>query len=339
MLALTLVDWPYGLGMVPWDAVALTAGDYDDNCRTIRAISTTGAMTLASYCHWSQLGDLSWAMAQNGFKNIMPHYWYKQGLNVLAGPGYANAVECMLLGTASSTTIPQTYFSKNPLERHNFVAAKALQVKTKDSDGNVINCTEKPPEPVRGIIRNYCHPGSTVLCLCAGAGGELRACIAEGLDCVGVEKDPVQFKHLVSLFTTWDTARGLEIERKAKLAARETRKEEKANQAEEEDVVEMCGSCGNAMEDDKVWDCNKCKQTCCLTKCFKKDCDTCAKCLYNAAHKKPEPAVDEVISPKVAAGATAPPAQKSGSSAAPAAEAPAETAAEDDIAKDPSQMD
>ena len=204
---------------------------WDDNCRNIRAISTTGAITMASYCHWTQMGELATAMGENNFKNVKPFYWYKEGLIVMQGTGYCNAVETMVIGTASTATVSQTYFSKNPLLRHNFHQGKTLAVRTKDEKGNVVNPCEKPTHPVKGIIRNYTSPASTVLVLCAGMGGEVKACIEEGLDVVGVEKDPVQFKLLCAMMTTWDADLKMKADKEAKLAAAKAKKTEGEAQA------------------------------------------------------------------------------------------------------------
>ena len=50
----------------------------------------------------------------------------------------------------------------------------------------------------------YAKPGDSILVLCAGAGGEVRAAIALGHNVVAVEQDPVQCASLHKQLEGWD---------------------------------------------------------------------------------------------------------------------------------------
>ena len=82
----------------------------------------------------------------------------------------------------------------------------------------MVNATEKPPHVWDRIIQAYCPYGGSVLDLCAGAGGDIRACIARGHDVVAVEQDQKQFDYLCGMLRSWDMAKGLDDDAEEKKA-------------------------------------------------------------------------------------------------------------------------
>lgn len=50
--------------------------------------------------------------------------------------------------------------------------------------------TQKPVELMRWLVRLVTPPGGTVLDCFAGSGTTLLACLAEGMDCIGIERQP-----------------------------------------------------------------------------------------------------------------------------------------------------
>ena len=135
------------------------------------------------------------ALRDRQYQHIDHLFWYKPGHQV-SGPvkSYTNAVEMMTIGFYKDRNSVNWNVDADPLKRHNLIQLPPLTTLTKDSNGQPINVTEKPPGVVEWVLRNHCPPGSTVMIAGTGAGGDVKGAIQAGLNVVGVEVDEKMYK-------------------------------------------------------------------------------------------------------------------------------------------------
>lgn len=62
------------------------------------------------------------------------------------------------------------------------------------SESTPIHPTQKPVDLVRCLVRTYSNPGETVLDCCMGSASTGHACVLEGRQFIGVEKDANHFE-------------------------------------------------------------------------------------------------------------------------------------------------
>ena len=101
---------------------------------------------------------------------------------------------------------PVRYFGTSALilvKGPNYFTHPSLLTLAKDTSGNVINVTEKPPELAAFLLGMFCKPGATVLIVGTGAGGCVKGAVKAGLNVVGVENDEKQFNSLFSELNGW----------------------------------------------------------------------------------------------------------------------------------------
>jgi hypothetical protein len=129
--------------------------------------------------------------------------------------------------------------SGDPRQRHNFISIPSVLTLAKDSAGNIINETEKPPELAAFLCGMFCQKGSTILVIGTGAGGCVKGMLQAGFNVVGVENDEKQYNQLFSEMNSW-IAR---IEKEKDAAEKPLPKARKAKTASDEPV--------GAVEDDQ----------------------------------------------------------------------------------------
>ena len=106
--------------------------------------------------------------------------------------------------------------STDPKKRHNYIACKPVSTYARDDDGVVINPCQKPPEIMKWLCSNHLAPGSTVLVIGAGAGGEVIGAVQACCNVVAVEKDKRQFDALQSILVSMVTSSEVAMERTQK---------------------------------------------------------------------------------------------------------------------------
>eukprot|EP00457_Paulinella_chromatophora_P009007 gb/GEZN01009058.1/.p1 GENE.gb/GEZN01009058.1/~~gb/GEZN01009058.1/.p1 ORF type:complete len:192 (-),score=59.58 gb/GEZN01009058.1/:122-697(-) len=87
------------------------------------------------------------------------------------------------------------HLKANPLLRHNIVQIPINKTKVKDSNGEVVNPFEEPPQLTKKLMRMFMSPGKTAIVVCAGVGSEIIGALQAGVSIVATECDPTQFLH------------------------------------------------------------------------------------------------------------------------------------------------
>ena len=142
-----------------------------------------------------------------GIKNATPMYWVKPE-QYQKGPlkRLTVAVEQVMVGyvpNADGVFWCPSHNSNDPRERQNFISLPSLTTLAKDTAGNTINVTEKPPLFSKWYFEKWCPRGSWVMVVGAGAGGSVKGALLAGLNVVAVECDEVQFQALRSELVAW----------------------------------------------------------------------------------------------------------------------------------------
>src|SRR5690606_26977667 len=77
-----------------------------------------------------------------------------------------------------------------PTFRYEAKAPTSERPKVKGEDGRTIqHITVKPLDLMRWLVRLVTPPGGTVLEPFAGSGTTLEACVLEGFECIGIERE------------------------------------------------------------------------------------------------------------------------------------------------------
>ena len=227
------------------------------------------------------------AMEQRNYKNITQFYWVKPN-HYVEGPAkrLTSAVEIGTVGYMADADHVPWYISDNPRDRANYISMESVLTHARDSAGNTINRTEKPPGLAKWLLGMWCPKGSTILMVGTGAGGCLKGAIMAGLNVVGVENDETQFRQLYSEMNAW--VANLEKEKKAVLVKPPPQgKTEKTpapvkpiptqsisapEEPEPEDPTEnanVCFSCEQApTEEDPLMACSECSKMCHTINCM-----------------------------------------------------------------------
>jgi hypothetical protein len=171
-------------------------------------------------------------MTERNYQNLQHVYWYKPG-HYVEGPVHrlTPAVsEIITIGFLPSADKIVWNVSQDPRQRHNFVSIPSVLTHSKDSAGNIINVTEKPPALAAFLCNMFCQKGSTILVVGTGAGGCVKGMLEAGFNVVGVENDEKQYNQLFSEMNSW-IAR---IEKEKEDAEKPVQKQKKVKAASEE---------------------------------------------------------------------------------------------------------
>jgi hypothetical protein len=277
-----VTDEPFGLGVEHWDDEHWDDAMHQRILRSVAATVTNTSWVWASWVHWSHMGMVKQVLEEERYRDVTPYFWYKEGLNYLPHDQamFAHAVEVMVVGYYPKASAVQGFFSNNPLERHNFQSVPPLRkYKLKADNKTRLNQHEKPEGALARLLKLYAPPGSNVLVLGAGAGGEVRACLRAGCSVVAIEQDAEQFISLREQMASWDTNLELECEEERKRLS-------KAEAVPAEDVPEhQCKLCGDMFEAAALLaPCTSCDRKCCVERCLDNDpVAPCVQCVEDAA--------------------------------------------------------
>lgn len=142
------------------------------------------------------------ALRKRSFQHLQHIFWHKtEHITQTPVSSYTSSVE---MGTIGFLPNSNGCFNidKNPRARHNFIECKSVTTYLKDNDKQILNPCQKPPELAQWICSNHCSPGSWVLVLGAGAGGEVEGALLAGCNVVAVESDKKQFDVLANAYRT-----------------------------------------------------------------------------------------------------------------------------------------
>ena len=137
------------------------------------------------------------SLKTNGYQQMQPIFWYKTPEHKGSGPvsSYTSAVECGTIGFKPHAAACGFFMSTDPRKRHNHFTHKSVTSYFKDSDGNVVNPTENPPELLQWLCNNHLEPSSNVLIIGAGSGSDIIGAARACCNVVAVENNQRQFEN------------------------------------------------------------------------------------------------------------------------------------------------
>ena len=192
---------PYGLGLAPWD-VLLSDSELETFGNQLSCVNKSRAFALVvSITVFDATRIRTWMIA-HGFSDVHPLYVYKPKQNT-TGMEWIFAVECMLVGYKGGIRACKlTFCDATPLLRHNLLFGHQVGPKLQHAgEDAVVNTTQKHPNVASAIGRVFCRPGSTALVIGAGSGSEVIGLARVGVNVVGLERDPKQFRGLTDRLT------------------------------------------------------------------------------------------------------------------------------------------
>ncbi len=196
-------DAPFGYDLFPHDQ-QISVTTLTEQSKQFDAINTKSNHVWIVIHKVDDTHIVREAMVERNYKNIQQIYWYKRN-QYCEGPVHrlTPAVDVMTFGCHPNAESITWNVSDNPRERHNFIDIPSVLTLAKDSSGNIINVTEKPPELAAFLCGMFCQKGSTILVIGTGAGGCVKGMLQAGFNVVGVENDEKQFNQLFSEMNSW----------------------------------------------------------------------------------------------------------------------------------------
>jgi hypothetical protein len=170
------------------------------------------------------------SLKDNGFQQPQHFFWHKtEHLTQTPPAQMVSTVEMATLAFKPSSDKCTKNMPMDPRKRHNFIECKAVTTYLRDSNNQVLNPCQKPPQLAEWYIGMYCEPGAWVLVIGGGAGGEVRGALNAGCNVVAVESDKRQFDGLCTNFTKWAQQKAAEIEKANKQGSNSTSKKGKSS--------------------------------------------------------------------------------------------------------------
>jgi hypothetical protein len=209
-------DSPYGYDLFPHDQQITTTGLISQS-KQFDAFNTQKNHTWIVMHKPTDSLLVQEAMLERGYKNLSHVFWHKPNQYV-DGPNY-NLTPVVEMGTVGcipgAASVPHN-MNTDPRKRPNMISIPSVTTLSKDTAGNILNPTEKPPGLARWLLETFCPKGSNVLIVGTGAGGCLKGAVIAGMNVIGVENDEKQFHALQSEMNAW--VAGMSAEKKKKQA-------------------------------------------------------------------------------------------------------------------------
>ena len=196
-------DSPYGYDLFPNDQ-QITVQSLLGQSKQYDAINTKECSVWIVIHKIDDTHIVKEAMTTRGYTNLQQVYWTKPNQYV-AGPVYrlTPVVEVITFGCMPNGAAITWNVSEDPRLRPNIFSCPSVASLAKDSSGNVINVTEKPPELAEFLLGMFCKKGATVLIVGTGAGGCVKGALRAGFNVIGVENDEKQYNQLFSEMNSW----------------------------------------------------------------------------------------------------------------------------------------
>ena len=190
-------------GVVPgveWDQ-PFQAEDLTRICNQVQAIQTNDSTIVVIFHKTSDSQMVADTLGAANYCHLQNLCWYKGETHQTKTPvsSYTNSWEIATIGFQPNRNKVAWNMEKDPSKRHNFIECKAVTRYHRDSDGKVINPCQKPPDIMRWLCQNHLSPGSTLLVVGAGAGGEIAGAVQACCNVVAVERDTRQYDALQSV--------------------------------------------------------------------------------------------------------------------------------------------
>jgi hypothetical protein len=196
-------DTPYGYDLFPHDQ-QITVQTLLNQSKQFDAINTKECSVWIVIHKMDDTTIVKEAMTTRGYTNLQHVFWTKPN-HYVAGPVHklTPVVETITVGFIPNAASITWNVSDDPRKRPNLFSWPSVASLAKDSAGNVINCTEKPPELAAFLLGMFCKKGANVLMVGTGAGGCAKGALTAGFNVVGVENDEKQYNQLFSEMNAW----------------------------------------------------------------------------------------------------------------------------------------
>ena len=223
-------DSPFGYGLFPHDE-QISVHTLTEQSKQFDAFNTKGVHVWIVIHKIDDTHIVREAMMERNYQNLQQVYWIMPD-HYVEGPIHRLTPSVMIItiGFLPRADAITWNVSPDPRERHNHVSIPSVLALAKDSSGNPINVTEKPPALAAHLCSMFCQKGSTILVVGTGAGGCVKGMLQAGFNVVGVENDEKQYNQLFSEMNSWiariekereDASKPLPKTKKAKAASAE----------------------------------------------------------------------------------------------------------------------
>lgn len=206
-------------GVVPdveWDK-PFQAADLKQICNQVQAIQTNDSTIVVIFHKTSDTQMVQETLTAANYCHLQNLCWYKGATHQTKTPvsSYTNSWEIATIGFLPHRNKAKWNMDKDPKMRHNFIECKAVTKYHRDSDGKVINPCQKPPDIMKWLCQNHLSPGSTLLVVGAGAGGEISGAVQACCNVVAVESDTKQYDALQAVLVKHIAVRETALQKSA----------------------------------------------------------------------------------------------------------------------------
>jgi hypothetical protein len=200
------MDLPYGLGHADWDEEVLSPEDISLVLRGFINVNTSNFYAVMMWCHPKQVGDIIAAMKLQNFSCVQTIYWHKVDSTAAVPPHlFVQTVETGVIGYHTTHNQFSTVMNMpmTLLDRHNIIIGPGQRSYDRSTKGKVINICQKPPYLSEKIASMFCLPGSKVLVLGSGSGGDVKGLMNCHLDVIAVEQQQEQVSAMMGKLRTY----------------------------------------------------------------------------------------------------------------------------------------
>ena len=184
---------PYGILDVEWD-VQITQEFLDTFFRQLTATKSSESSIVILYHKPADTQLVLTALTKTAYSQASHFFWHKTGhSSPTPQSSYTSTVEMGTMAFQPDRTKCNWNLGADPRGRHNFIECPAVTTYLKHADGSIVNPCQKPPELSQWLVSNHIKPGTNVLVIGAGAGGDVLGALEAGADVVAIEKDHRQF--------------------------------------------------------------------------------------------------------------------------------------------------
>ena len=214
-------DLPYGYNLFPYDKQETVEG-LIGKLKQFDAIQDADNYVVILWHKPMDTHIINEALKNRNIVHTSHMFWHKKDHIVMNQPTnrLVNSTEMGTIGYVPDMN-KANFLNPNqdPKKRHNTISLPSVSKLAKNESGDPINVTEKPIKLGRWLLSTFCRPGSTILNVGCGAGGDIMAAIHAKLNVIAVEKDIEQFNalriHLKNKASEYDQAweKGISMQR------------------------------------------------------------------------------------------------------------------------------
>ena len=206
LTGLVFWDFPFGIQREAWDQEPLSEADLKSILYKLFSLHDWPWFKFVCCVRWDLVSGYKKVFNDVGIKRVTPWIWYKEDQNQ-EHASTLQALEFLLVAhfeaddRTGERVWPATGYNNaflNPLNRHNHLQFKGVSKRLTDSNDEVVNQHEKPPQLLFSFTQRYHQRGTNILVIGGGCGGDVIGAIkSDAQDVIVVEPDEYQFKHMV----------------------------------------------------------------------------------------------------------------------------------------------